>query len=161
MATRRRTKVYVSIVVEEIKDGDLGNPVNVQKMVYDRTFESGNGSNQMDLSYSDAAVSATTDYDVAGSLADSFGATITMSKLAIIAAHCKGSASTDVMRVGGDAASVPFMGAVGDFAVLGPDAFFLLVNPVGWTVTASTGDIVELTHTTGTYNHDALLVGKT
>lgn len=155
-----KTRVYVLIESEESYTGDLGNPVKVHRFLYDKTFTTGNGSSQFDKVHSDTA-SATTDYDVAGTVTDLQGAAITMSKVGIIAAKCKGTTSTDRMRIGGDANSVPFMGAAADFAVVGPEGLFLLVDPVaGATVTASTGDVIEINHATGTFDHDVLIAGR-
>jgi hypothetical protein len=68
---------------------------------------------------------------------------------------------SDMMYVGGDANSVPVFGAAADFAKIGPQGFFLAVNPVdGWTVTAATGDVVEVNHNAGTWDHAVILAGR-
>lgn len=160
MAKYVKTRVYVRIEAEEVITGDLGNTVRPHNFEYDETFASGDGSSQFDEVHSDTA-SATTDYDVAGTVTGADGAAITMTKLGLIAAKCKGTASTDVMYVGGDANSVPFCGAAADFVKVGAKGLVLIVSPVaGWTVTGSTGDVVEINHNTGTYDHDVLLVGR-
>lgn len=160
MAKYVKTKVYVRIDVEEVIDGDLGNTTKPHTFEYDETFYTGDGSSQFDEVYSDTS-SATGSYDVAGVVTGADGAAITMSKLGIVAVKCKGTSSSDVLRVGGDANSVPFMGAAGDYAVVGARGLYLHISPVaGWTVTGGTGDIVVATHTTGTYDHQILLVGR-
>lgn len=153
-------RVKLSIEATESYTGDLGNPAKVHRIDKDLVFTSGNGSSQFNKVYSDIA-SSTLTYDVAAGVTDLQGAAITMSKLGLLFAENKGTTSGDVMRVGGDANSVPVFGAAAQYLTLGPQGFALIVNPVdGWTVTAGTGDIVTATHTTGTYDHNVVIAGR-
>lgn len=158
MAATVRIKLEIEVV--ESYTGDLGNPGKTHRISKDLVFSSGNGSGQFNKVHSDIA-SATTDYDVAGVVVDAQGAAITMSKLGMVYAENRGTTSGDMMYVGGDANSVPVFGAAADFAKIGPSGFFLAVNPIdGWTVTASTGDIVEINHNAGTWDHAVILAGR-
>ena len=160
MAKTVTTRVYVLVEAVEVIDGDLGNTVRRNLFKYDESFPSGDGASQFDEVHADTAA-ATTSYDVAGVVTGADGAAITMTKLGLVAVECKGTAATDVCRVGGNAAAIPHMGAVGDYAIIGAKGLYLQVSPVaGWTVTGSTGDIIDVTHTTGTYDHKILLVGR-
>ena len=156
-----KTRVYVNIeAVETIDPGDGGAPtVKVHPFVYDETFLGGNGAGQFNRVYSDVA-SATVSNDV-DTVTDAGGTALAITNLGIVAVKCKGTSSTDVARVGGNAAAVPHFGAVGDYAIIGGKGLYLQVDPLkGWTVTGSTGDIVDVTHTTGTWDHEALFVGR-
>ena len=158
MATTVRIKLDIEIV--ESYTGDLGNPGKTHRVSKDVVFVNGNGSGQFNKVHSDIA-SATTDYDVAGVVTDAQGAAITMSKLGMIYAENRGTTSGDMMYVGGDANSVLFCGAAADFVKIGPQGFALLVNPVdGWTVTAATGDVVEINHNSGTWDHAVIVAGR-
>ena len=158
MATTVRIKLEIEVA--ETYTGDLGNPGKIHRVSKDLVFTSGNGSSQFDKVHSDIAA-VTTDYDVAGVVTDAQGATITMSKLGMVYAENRGTTSGNLMYVGGDANSVPVFGAAADFAKIGPQGFFLAVNPVdGWTVTAATGDVVEINHNSGTYDHAVILAGR-
>lgn len=158
MATTVRVKVEVEIV--ESYTGDLGNPGKVHRWTKDVNYTSGNGSSQFDKVHSDIA-SSTTDYDVAGVVTDAQGAAITMSKLGLIVAENKGTTSGNMMYLGGDANSVPFCGAAADFVKLGPQGFAVICNPVdGWTVTAGTGDVIEVNHNSGTFDHAVIVAGR-
>jgi hypothetical protein len=123
-------------------------------------YNSGNGSGQFDKVHSDIAA-VTTDYDVAGVVTDATGAAITMTKLGLIVAENRGTTSGNMMYVGGDANSVLFCGAAADFIKLGPQGFAILCNPIdGWTVTAATGDVVEINHNSGTFDHAVIVAGR-
>lgn len=162
MATTVRIKLEIEVA--ETYTGDLGNPGKTHRVSKDLVFTSGNGSSQFDKVHSDinsVASGAAQDYDVAGGVTDAQGAAITMSKLGMIYAENRGTTSGNMMYVGGDANSVPFCGNALDFIKLGPQGFALICNPVdGWTVTATTGDIIEINHNSGTYDHAVILAGR-
>jgi len=158
-----KTRVQVNIEAIEIIDpGDGGSPtVKVHPFAYDETFLSGNGSAQFDRVYSDYASSSTA-MDFSDAILDAGGTALSCTKLGLIAVKCLGTSTTDVCRVGEDAASAPFMGAPGDFAIIGAKGLYLQVSPItGWTLAAGTADIVDVNHTTGTWDHQVLVVGKT
>lgn len=158
MAATVRVKVEVEIV--ESYTGDLGNPGKVHRWTKDAVFTSGNGSSQFDKVHSDIAA-VTADYDVAGVVTDAQGATITMSKVGLVVAENRGTTSGNMLYLGGDANSVPIFGAAADFLKLGPQGFAVICNPVdGWSVTAGTGDVVELNHNSGTFDHAVIVAGR-
>lgn len=162
MATTVRIKLDIEVV--ETYTGDLGNPGKVHRISKDLVFSNGNGTSQFNKVYSDIATATAgnaVEYDVAGVVTDAQGAAITMSKLGMIYAENRGTTSGDLMYVGGDANSVPFCGAAADFVKVGPQGFALIVNPVdGWTVTGTTGDIVEIMHQLGSWDHAVILAGR-
>lgn len=128
---------------------DLGGPVyelsrSLQAPI---AFSSGTSTYQVDLMFADQrtlAASATENLDMAGSLADPLGATLTFVKIKAIKI-CAARANTNNVVVGGAATNTfvgPFADASDKIAVA-PGGCALLVAPgAGWTVTASTGDIV-------------------
>lgn len=156
------TRAIVSIESTETIDPGTGAAptVKVHRFAYDKTFLSGNGTSQFDRVYSEQA-SASSALDFSNAVLDAGGTALGATKVTILAAQCLGNASTDVMRVGEDAASVPIFNLPASYATLGPGGLFLAINPVGWAITASTADIVDVNHTTGTWDHKSLIVGRT
>lgn len=113
------------------------------------TLESGTGSGQADKIFMDdrtLAASATENLDLAGSLTDAFGATITFATVKAILVIAKAANTNDVV-IGG-AASNGFVGPFGGTTPtvsVKPGGLALMVAPkTGWTVTASTGDILKM-----------------
>ncbi len=156
------TRVLVSIEATETIDPGTGAAptVKIHPFTYDKTFTSGNGSSQFDRVYSEQS-SASSALDFSNAVLDAGGTALGATKINVIAAQCLGNASTDVMRVGEDAASVPFFNLPASYCTLGPGGLFLAINPVGWTIAAGTADIVDVNHTTGTWDHKSLIVGRT
>ncbi len=122
---------------------------------------SGVAANQADLIWSDTrtlAASTAEDLDLKGTLTDAFGGAFTPAKLKAIYV-CAAAANTNTVKVGGDAASVPWLGDVTDVVVVPPGGCYVQVAPAlaGLaTVTAATGDIVQVENggagTTVTYS---------
>ena len=113
---------------------DLGGPASAP-ILLDKTypFSSGTGANQADLVWQDTrtlAASATEDLDLAGVLADAFGATITAAELVAIMVTADAANTNDVV-LGAATQPIPlFGGTLGTFAVK-PGGMFLSVAPGG------------------------------
>ena len=114
-------------------------------------FANGTGANQADLLFVDErtiAASGSEEIDLAGSLSDAFGATITAAEVVGLLVVADAGNTNDVV-VGG-AASNAFVGpfAAADNTVsVGPGGIFAIFSPdasgIG-TVTASTGDLLKV-----------------
>lgn len=133
---------------------------------YDRartdTFAAGTGADQADRGWSDQrtlAASASEDLDLAGSLTDPAGATITFARVKLILVEAA-AANTNNVVVGG-AASNAFVGPFGDATdtiAVRPGGFLLLVakDATAYAVTAGSGDLLTVTNSAGstsvTYN---------
>ena len=130
------------------------------------TLTNGTGSGQANQIFSDQrtlTASSTENLDLAGSLANPFGATITFATVKAIRV-CAAAANTNNVVVGGAGTNTfngPFSDATDKVAVK-PGGCFLAVAPgVGWTVTASTGDILLVANSgSGTsVTYDVTIVG--
>jgi hypothetical protein len=112
-------------------------------------FAPGTGPNQADKMYAATrtiAASGSENLDLAGVLTDPFGVTLTCVKVKFIYIHAS-AANTNNVKVGG-AASNPFVGPFDDatdIVDVKPGAQFLVTAPaIGWTVTPSTGDLLQV-----------------
>lgn len=130
------------------------------------SIASGNGANQADKLFSDTrtvAGSSDNDMDLAGSLTDPLGATLTFTTIKAI--YIKAGASNPNELSIGPAASNGFLGPwadASDRVKLKAGEVFLITNraAAGWTVTASTGDILRVTNpSSGDCTFDIILIG--
>ncbi|GLI23483.1 hypothetical protein GGQ86_002979 [Xanthobacter flavus] len=102
------------------------------------------------------------DVDLAGVLVDALGVTITAAELvAVLIVNKKkdGTANITNLTIGGSTSGVPGFTAAGH--VVKPGGVFLLMNPDATgiaTVTASTGDILRVTNSSGASNTYQLAV---
>lgn len=111
------------------------------------------------------AASGTENLDLAASLVDAFGATITFARVrALIVAAAVGN--TNNVIVGGDATStfLTWVGTEASSVVVRPDGLFALIAPdaTGYAVTATTGDLLMLTNSGGTtgVTFDIAIIGS-
>ncbi len=127
----------------------------------------GTGSNQANRIFHDRrtlAASANEDLDLAGSLTDAFGATITFARIKAIMVKAAATNTNNVL-VGGDATSTFFtwVGAETDLVVVRPGGLFLLATPdsTGYAVTATTGDLLRVANSSSgtSVTYDIVLVG--
>lgn len=127
---------------------------------------SGTGSGQADLIFHDQrtlAASATEDLDLAGSLADAYGTTLTFARIKAVLISAA-SANTNNVNVTRPASNgVPLFLAAGDGIAVRPGGAFLWVAPdaTGVAVTAGTGDLLTLTNSAGStgVTYDVVIIG--
>lgn len=119
------------------------------------SLANGTGASQADLVFSDErtlSASASENLDLAGTLTDAFGATITFAKIKAIMVLADAGNTNDV--VVGNAASNGFTGFFGGAThtvSVKPGGVFMIAHPgTGWTVTAGTGDILKMLNSAGT-----------
>jgi hypothetical protein len=147
----RKTEISVVISTVEYDQNDVADPATRTVVVdYQRVLSAGTGGNQADRAYVDRSrtytASTAVDHDL-NTYTDSFGnASQAIAKARVVCFRSETTTSGQSFQVGGDSASGPVFGAAADYAIVGPDGLFLLVNPIdGYTVTATTGDIVQIT----------------
>jgi len=126
----------------------------------------GTTAGKADLVFADTrtlAASANENIDLAGSLTDAFGATLTFVK--VVAIYIKAADGNTNNVVVGWAASNGFVtpfGAATDTVKVGPGGTFLLTNDAGFAVTAATGDLLKIANGgSGTpVTYDIVVVGR-
>ena len=137
--------MQISIEARQIGAHDLAPQEHTPRITKRRSWESGTANGKIDLQWSDTrtlAASANEDIDLAGVLADAFGATFTAVEVASLYISADSGNTNDVEF--GPAASNGFLGPFKDASdrlKIGPDQFFAMPAPAaGWAVTAGTGD---------------------
>jgi len=126
----------------------------------------GTGASQASQVYQDTGslgASATANLDLAGSLVNIFGTTITFTKIKLFAikAAVANNVANNLQVTRGSSNGFVWFLAASDGFYLAPGAFFVWYDPAGVTVTAATGDIITLTNGAGTNTiaYDVLIVG--
>lgn len=114
-------------------------------------FSNGTGAGQVSQLYQDTgtiAGSASTNIDLAGSLTNIFGATITFTKIKFIwvKADAGNNVANNLQVSRGSSNGFVWFLAASDGFILAPGAFNIWSDPVGVAVTAGTGDILTLTN---------------
>jgi hypothetical protein len=166
-----RIRVQASVIAEVVETSTPASGGSAQSVVksypglsYDRTFQSGTGSSQFDRAAAKAVnlAAAAQDLDLSGSTFTTPGGTAwTAAELGILGVVNKSQTSGHLIKVLGDANSVPLLNTAATYMTLGPDSLFLVVNPIdGWTITAGTGDIVQLDPASNTIDADVFVAAR-
>ncbi|MEQ8409128.1 MAG: hypothetical protein RKH07_12715 [Gammaproteobacteria bacterium] len=159
-------QVKLAIAASQLNALDLGTgqyPVNFNNTV---NLANGTGANQANMIFTDTrtlSASANEDLDLAGSLVDAFGNTITFTKLKgiIVTADAGNTNNVQVTRPASN--GVPLLMAAGDGIALTPGASFYAMFPGadGVAVTASTGDLINIANSAGSTSvtYSVILIG--
>jgi hypothetical protein len=144
---------------------DMGTAQFAFSLAANSSYSDGTGAGQVDLVFTDQrtlAASATEDLDLAGSLIDALGATITIAKLKFVMIKAASGNTNDVVVSRPASNGVPLFTAAGDSIAVKPGGVFLWVVPgAGVDVTAGTGDLITVTNSAaGTgVTYDVVLMG--
>lgn len=147
-------QIAIKVAADFVNALDIGSvtyPVNFNST---KNLENGTGADQANQIFSDTRTltgSATENLDLAGSLVDAFGATITFTKIKAIIVTAA-SANTNAVQVQREATNgVPLFMAASDGIAITPGGFFAasFPNATGIAVTASTGDLLTITNSAG------------
>lgn len=147
---------------------DHGSADYKPQVNYSLSFADGAGAGQAQKIFSDTrtlAASATEDLDLAGSLTDAFGATLTFTEIkAILIKAAAGNANNVI--VGGASSNqfaTPF-GAGTHTLTVRPGGLLLLAagDATGYGVTAGTGDLLKIANSAGgtSVTYDIVLIGN-
>jgi hypothetical protein len=130
------------------------------------TLASGTAADQADLVFHDTrtiAASSDEDLDLAGSLTDAFGDTLTFVELKGVVVSAATGNTNNVVVSRPAANGVPLFSAAEDALPLPPGAVFAWFNPGdgGVTVTAGTGDLINVANSgAGTsVTYDVIIIG--
>lgn len=160
------TTIKAEIKALESSAADLATAQAPVALSVTTTLESGTSANQASKIFSDTrsvALSSNEDLDLAAVLTSALGATLTFATVKAIMIRAKATNSNNV--VVGPAASNGFAGPFGDASdrvAIKPGGMFLVTAPgTGWTVTAGTGDLLNVANSgAGTaVEYDVVIVG--
>jgi hypothetical protein len=143
---------------------DLSTPTDAVTLNPSIDLPSGTGSGQADLIFHDKRTlgdGANENLDLAGSLVDSFGATLAFVKVKFILFY--NLSATQTLTIGGAASNqfINWVGSASDKINIPPGGFFALAAPLaGFAVTAGTGDLLKVANSAGAAcDYDVLLIG--
>lgn len=160
-------------IVRASIEGVLDTTIDIGRVAHEFTFgpvypmSDGTGADQVRQVFTDTRTinaSSNDDLDLAGSLVNAVGATITFTKLRAILVRAAAGNTNNVV-VGGAASNgcVTMFGASTDKIVVRPGGMVLLVanDATGYAVTAGTGDILRIANSgAGTsVAYDIVLLG--
>jgi hypothetical protein len=143
------SKITLELSALQTGSNDFGGPEFSPVMRKVINFASGVGANQADLLFADTrtlSASATEDLDLAGVLADAFGATITMAEVVAIFITAD-AANTNNVVVGDATAPVALFGGTNGTFSVKPGGFFFVGAPNAaglLTVGAGTTDDLKI-----------------
>lgn len=146
------TRINAAIVTTQTGTPDQGSAKADLALSIAKTLSSGTGNGQADLVFMDSRTLATNtseDLDLAGSLTDALGNTITMAEACALLIESD-AANTTNLTVGGATAEWqgPF-GATGDTVVVKPGGFAFFFAPAGWTIGAGSTDDLKIANGSG------------
>jgi hypothetical protein len=144
---------------------DMGTVSFPFALAANSSYSDGTGAGQVDVMFTDQrtlAASGTEDLDLAGSLSDALGATLTMAKLKFVMVKAASGNTNDVVLSRPASNGVPLFTAAGDSIAIKPGGVFIWAVPgTGVAVTAGTGDLLTFTNSAaGTgVTYDVVLLG--
>lgn len=145
---------------------DLASALFPLQVDWSQTLSNGTGAAQASQVWSDTrqlSASASENLDLAASLTNAFGVTLTFTKvkLLLVRARSTNNAANNVNVSRGSSNGVPVFLAASDGVPLQPGAIFLFFDPTGVTVTAGTGDILTIANSAGTnaVDYDIVIIG--
>ena len=158
-------KITASINLTEGSAVDFGSAIRQILASFSLTLDNGTGDNQADLVFADQrtlAASATENLDLAGALAQTFGATLTMAKLkAMYFKAADGNTNNVIIGNVTNGIVGPF-GAATHSILVPPGGVFLWAGPkTGQTITAGTQDLIKVANSGGGtgVTYDVVLLG--
>lgn len=151
------TKANIEVAVTGLYENAL-DQVNAQlpfKHLISQAWTDGNAKDKAEVMFYDertVAASATSTLDLAAGLTDAFGNTLTFTKLKFIMIENRSTTVGDILRFQRAAANgVVLFSALSDAITIPPGGFVAWSGPslAAVTVTAATGDILEVVETGG------------
>lgn len=158
--------IFLKLDVLQLSALDLASATFPLQLDWSAYLANGTASGQASQVWSDTrslAGSATENLDLAGSLTNAFGTTLTFTKIKaiVVRASSSNNASNAVRVQRGASNGVPVFLAASDGLDLNAGGVFLFYDPAGVTVTAGTGDILTITNSAGTntVSYDIVIIG--
>ncbi|MCX4540495.1 hypothetical protein [Streptomyces sp. NBC_01565] len=161
--------VGISVSVRNTGTMDLSTPVDTLLKSYGLHLEAGAGAGKADRVFHDQrtiAASGSETLDLAGSLADSFGAAQVFARVkAIIFKAAAGNTNNVIIGANGSADFIGLLNAAGTITLrpgMAFAAFASSTDATGMAVTATTADLIKVANSGGTtgVTYDVIIVGN-
>lgn len=162
------TKFHAELVSDYTNPLTLESGDAFQKYAKQINLATGTGANQADKRYSATrtlTASSSEDLDLAGSLTDVFGATITLARVKFLLVFAA-AANTNNVVVGGASSNAwpgPF-GATTHTVAVRPGGLLVMMAPdaTGWPVTPATGDLLHVANSAAgtSVTYDVVIIGS-
>jgi len=163
MATTLTSGVRITVTGNHTNTLDLEDAVNNLSLSKSDSLANGTSANQADLIWHDtrSAAGSADALDLAASLTDAFGNTLTFAKIKGIFIHNKSTTSGYKLAVGANAAAlINWVAASGDIVNVGPDGYLLVWSPIdGYAVTGTSADILQIDPGANTVAYDIVIIG--
>lgn len=158
-------KLVLQLVGNLTSVTDLTTAYDAINRDFTKTFGNGTGALQGNMWWGDTRSVGTggEDIDFAGGLTSAFGATITFTALKGLLIHASTANTGNVVVTRGASNGLVVFAAANDaLAPLKPGGIFLFTDPsaAGLTVTANTGDLLNIAASTGTVSYDIFAWGE-
>jgi hypothetical protein len=160
------TSVSLSVSSSHIKSLDLGDATFPIALTQAISLLNGTGAGQADLIFTDTrtlTASATEDLDLAGSLTDAYGATMTFARIKALIVKAASGNTNNVNITRPASNGVPLFLAASDGIPVRPAGGFawFCSDATGVAVTASTGDLITFTNSAGSTSvtYTVILIG--
>lgn len=159
------TSISVSVNATQTKVADQRTLTDPIAMSLAATLADGSGANKASKVFYDErtlTTGATEDLDLAGSLTDGFGTTLTFTKIRLVMIKAD-AANTTALTVGNGTNPFLFLGTGSHVVVLDASDMILLYKPGanGVAVTAGTGDVLKVANAAGaSATYQVLIVGE-
>ncbi len=160
------TRLSVALAAQLTGTHDHAPPSSKLEPGWQIDLTNGTGAGKADRLWSDRrtiAASSSEDLDLAGSLTDALGATVTLARVKLLAVYALPTNTNDVVL--GDAASATWtslLGADGTIAVK-PGGLLLAVAPgaTAYPVTATTADLLKVANSSSgsAVTYDIYIIG--
>ena len=144
-------KMRIKLALNQTGTADLSSPEETLPTI-DFVVTDGAGAGEMDLLWSDQrtlSASATEDLDLYGSLVDSFGTTMSFTRMRLLVVKAADDNTNNVV-IGGAAANtmLNWVSDATDKVVVKPGGILYLYAPdtTGYAVTSGTGDLLTITN---------------
>lgn len=159
------TEIYASIRAKLTSTPDLGSVAATLAASVNRTLASGTSADKADLVWADTRTLAGNGADnldlAGGSLVDAIGTALTFVKVkGILVANSTASLAALVIGNGTNPFIGPFGSGTHTVSVAAGGCAMLVAPSAGWTVTASTADILKITNGAGgSSTYDIIVFG--
>lgn len=159
------TTITSQVQAKHVGSTDLSSLVDTLDLSKRTDLSSGTAANQADLIWHDRrtlSASANEDLDLAAALSDAFGTTLTFVKLKYIRVIAAAANTNNVNVTRPASNGVPVFLAAGDGMPVLPGGTFEWVAPgAGVTVTAGTGDLINIANSAGSTSvtYDIVIIG--